>query len=264
MQTAAAKTETPEGFSDEEFARFEKFQAAREAKLTAAEREKVGLATEASLRRNETGNPVSLPFGCSFEAYNLATEIRCDGADPACRLRASKPLAAPGELFWVPIGHRKGILNPALPEIDPASVTDEPTAQDRLLLGELRSFEQRAEGPATQATRNRADLEAQKQVLIEKIAQQQAELDRRRAHVEAVKAKSEEFLGSRSEAWRAALLGGAAEVSLEAIKQAAAEAERRRPQVHSLRDLKRAAQADDGGPRAYGVGGVRLPVDRDF
>lgn len=252
--SAAAATPAPEGFTDAEWEKFERFQAEKERRRIAAERVKAGLTTEKLLLRNETGNPLSLPLGCSIDAHNPEEKIRCDASDPACRLRASKPLAAPEELFWVPAGHRKGVLvNPALSEVDPGSVEDEPAAQDRLLLEELRAFEQRAQAPANQAARTLQDLEAQKRILIEKIAEQEAELNRRRSHVEAAKAKSEEFLSSRSEAWREALLGGAPEAALEAARRAADEVERRRPEIHTTDDLRR-AQSGETRTTAFKMG----------
>ncbi len=249
MQTAATTTETPEGFSDAEWQKFERFQAAKEAQRIKTEREKARLTTRAILHRNETGSPLSLPRGCTLKDDLLAKELRCDGTDPADRLAGQKPAAAPGEPFWVPKGHhdRPG---PALPELDPASVADEPTLQDRLLLGELRSVKQGAEGPATQADRILKDLVAQRQILDDRIAQQRVELARRQSHVEGAEAKIQEFLSSHSEPWRAALLGGAAEASLEGIKLAADEAERRRPECHTVDDIRRAT-ADRPG---HGVG----------
>jgi hypothetical protein len=257
MQTATT-TETPEGFSDAEWARFEKFQATKEARRIAGEREKANLTTRAILRRNESGAPFPFTSGCTAGDELLPKEIRCDGSDPGCRQRRSKPLAAPGEVFQVPPGHRR-IANPSLPEVDPASVSDAPSASDRLVRGELRSIKEGAEGPATQADRTLTDLKAQRQILDDRILQQQAELDRRRSHVEVAAAKIEEFLGSRSAAWRAALLGGAAEASLESIRQAEDAAERRRPECHTVDDIRR-AQAGDVGSPAFAMDSSGRPV----
>src|SRR6202162_3481765 len=126
--SAAAATPAPEGFTDAEFQKFERFQAEKERRRIAAERFKAGLTTEKILLRNETGGPLTLPRGCTQGAHDLAKEISCDGTDSVDRLRASKPTAAPGELFCVPPGHRQAV-NPALPKVDPLSVPDEPTLQ---------------------------------------------------------------------------------------------------------------------------------------
>lgn len=265
MREAAVATATPEGFTDLEWEKFERFQIAKEAKRIKAEREKAGLTTRATLRRNETGSPLSLPRGCSLKDDLLAKDLRCAGSDPVCRLAGQKPVAAPGEFFWTPAGHYDR-PDPALSEADPGSVGDESTLQDRLVLGEFRSVEQRAEGPATLAARTLADLEAQKRILEDRILQQHEEVDRRRSHVEAAKAKTEEFLNAHSEAWRKALLGGAAEASLESIRQAG-EANADRGHVGTMDQLRRSQGGDVGGPAAFAMSGangqpVKLPVDR--
>jgi len=260
--SAAAATPAPEGFTDAEFQKFERFQAEKERRRIAAERFKAGLSTERLLFRNETGNPRNLPYGCTLDAHDLAKEIRCDGLDPACRLRASKPVAAAGELFWMPPGHHQGAINPALPEIDPASVADGPTVQDRLALSELRAAKEAVERPAIQAEKTEADLEAQERILAERKLQQRAEV-RRRSHVQAAEVRINEFLSSRSEAWRTTILGGAAEASLESVRQAA---DADRGHVGTMDQLRRSQAGDVGGPAAFmsGASGqpVKLPVDR--
>jgi hypothetical protein len=263
METTTAATATPEGFSDAEWGKFERFQAAKEARRIAAEREKAHLTTRAILRRNESGAPFPFTSGCTAGDELLPKEICCDGTGAGCRQRRNKPLTAPGETFRVPAGHRR-IANPALPEVDPASVGEEPTTQDRLVLGELRSVKQGAEGPATQADRTLTDLKAQRQILNDRILQQQAELDRRRSHVEAAAAKVEEFLSSRSAVWREALLSGAPEASLESIRQAA---DANKGFVGTMDQLlRRSREGDAAGPAAFvmGAGGqpVKLRTDR--
>ena len=191
----------------------------------------------------------------------MAKEIACDGADPVDRLRASKPTAAPGELFWVPPGHHQAV-NTALPKVDPLSVADEPTVQDRLALGELRAAKEAVERPAIQAEKTEADLEAQERILAERKLQQRAEV-RRRSHVQAAEVRINEFLSSRSEAWRTTILGGAAEASLESVRQAA---DADRGHVGTMDQLRRSQAGDVGGPAAFmsGASGqpVKLPVDR--
>jgi hypothetical protein len=258
MQTAATTTETPEGFSDAEWQKFERFEAAKKAKRIEAEREKANLTTVPKVHRNETSDPYLFASGCTAGDELLPKDVACDGTGAGCRQRRTKPLAAPGETFRVPAGHRR-IANPALPEVDPA--VHEPTAQDRLVLGELRSVEQWAEGTATQAARTLTDLKAQRQILDDRILQQQAELDRRRSHFETAEAKIQEFLSSHSESWRAGLLGGAAEASLESIRQAA---DTDRGHVGTMDQLRPARGV--GGPAAFmsGANGhpVKLRVDR--
>jgi len=260
--SAAAATPAPEGFTDAEWERFERFQAEKERRRIAAERFKAGLSTEKLLLRNETGGPLTLPRGCTQGAHELAKEIACDGADPVDRLRASKPTAAPGELFWVPPGHHQAV-NTALPKVDPLSVADEPTVQDRLALGELRAAKEAVERPAIQAEKTEADLEAQERILAERKLQQRAEVARRRSHVQAVDVKINEFLSSRSEAWRTTILGAAAEASLESIRQAA---DTDRGHVGTMDQLRQAGGV--GGPAAFmsGANGqpVKLRVDRSL
>ncbi len=266
MKQEGAAARDSDELTDAELEKFERLLERKKAKETAVERERLGLTTEPTLRRNETGKPFYFTSGCTAGDRDRPKEIRCDGSGVACRqaLKSSSrptdsPLAAPGELFWVPAGHRKGTLNAATPEIDPASVADEPTAQDRLVLGELRAFKQGAEGPANQAARTLADLEAQEKILAERKAQQREEVERRQSHVRAAEAKIEEFLSSLSEKARESLLAGSAEAALEAAKRAAAEEARRSPEIHTVDDLRRAA-AGDPGPAAYIIGPGGQPV----
>jgi hypothetical protein len=255
METMAAATETPEGFSDAEWQKFERFEAAKKAKRIEAEREKAALTTAPKVHRNESSEPYLFASGCTAGDELLPKDVACDGTGAGCRQRRNKPLAAPGETFRLPAGHRR-IANPALPEVDPASVANEPTAQDRLLLGELRSVEQRADVSATLAARTLADLTAQERILQDRKLQQQEELDRRRSHVEAAKAKTEEFLGPHSEVWCTTILGGAPEAALETAKRAA---DADRGHVGTMADLRR-NQAGDEGPGCFTTDARGNPV----
>jgi hypothetical protein len=261
----AAAMAAPEGFTDADLEKIAKFKAFEKVQHVTDERKKAQLTTARSLRRNETGAPFNVAAACTARSESLPKDIVCAATDPACPKNYNRGLgvpvvlAAPGELFWFAVAHRKGALNAATPEVDPAAVIDEVTLQDRLLRDEFRSVEQRAEAPAVQAAKILADLEAQRRILEERIVQQCEELARRQAHVDAAKAKTEEFLASRSEAWREALLAGTPEASLAAAARAAAEAETRRPEIHTNEDIRRAA-ASDVGPGCFTIGPGGQPV----
>ncbi len=181
MKKTATTSDPEEEFSAAEAAKFQRWLDAKETQRIAAEREKLGLTTAASCRRNETRAPLT-SRGCTSDALDIEKTIKCDGRDPFCRRGA---IVAPIETFIYPAGHRVAALTAEMPEVDEAIAASEGTFQARTALVKLRETLKQVEEAAAKATWNLNDKREQRKIIDEAIAQQEQECARRSAHVDA-------------------------------------------------------------------------------